>query len=146
LSYNGTGDLTSRAISGIEAGSAFSYSTGITYNSAGHPPPITPPGYSTSDVTTFTYDSTRGDLVPLTRVDPVIGTTSFAYDVFNRRTQVTDPNSVAVVTAYDDLNRVTSRTDKGATTPGDQVTAYDYNNFGDILRTTLPLGNVIEYG
>jgi len=59
---------------------------------------------------------------------------------------VFDPNSVSVVTAYGDLNRVTSRTDKGATTPGDQVTAYDYNNFGDLLRTTLPLGNVIEYG
>jgi RHS repeat-associated protein len=146
LSYNGTGDLTGRTISGIEAGSAFSYSTSITYNSAGRPLTGNPPGYSTSDVTTFTYDSTRGDLVPLTRTDPVIGTTSFSHDVFNRRTQVTDPNSVSVVTAYDDLNRVTSRTDKGATTPGDQVTTYDYNDFGDLLRATLPLGNVIEYG
>ena len=84
--------------------------------------------------------------MPLTRTDPLIGTTSFTHDPFNRRTQVTDPNSVSVVTAYDDLNRVTSRTDKGATTPGDQVTTYDYTNFGDLLRATLPLGNVIEYG
>lgn len=146
LSYNGTGDLTSHTDNGIEGSSAFSYSTSATYNSAGQLLTIDPPGYSTSDQTTFTYDSTRGYLVPLTRTDPVIGTTSFTYDAFNRRTQVTDPNSVSVVTAYDDLNRVTSRTEQGATTAADQVTTYEYDNFGDLLRTTLPLGNVLEYG
>ena len=146
LGYNGNGDLTSHTLSGIEAGSAYSYATSTTYNSAGQPLTVNPPGYGTTDETTFTYDPMRGDLVMLTRTDPLIGTTSFSYDPFNRRTQVTDPNSVAVVTAYDNLNRVSSRTDKGATTSGDQVTTYDYTNFGDLFRTTLPLGNLIEYG
>ena len=146
FTYNTPGDQTGNTLEGVEAGSAFSYTTSTTYNSAGRPLTIDPPGYSTSDQTSFTYDSTRGDLVPLTRTDPVVGTTTFTHDPFNRRTQVTDPNSVSRVTAYDDLNRVTSQTDKGATTPGDEVTSYDFNNFGDLLRTTLPLGNVIEYG
>jgi len=146
LSYNSTGDLIGSTVEGIEAGSAFSYTTSTTYNTAGQPLTINPPGYSTTDVTSFTYDSTRGDLVPLTRTDPIVGTTAFTHDPFNRSTQVTDPNSVSSVTAYDDLNRVTSQTEKGATTPGDEVTSYDFNNFGDPLRTTLPLGNVVEYG
>jgi YD repeat-containing protein len=34
----------------------------------------------------------------------------------------------------------------GATTAQDLITAYAYNAFGDLFRTTLPQGNLIEYG
>jgi RHS repeat-associated protein len=146
LSYNATGDLTTRTLQGAEAGSSFNYATATTFNAAGQPLTVDPPGYGTADVTSYTYDSARGNLLPLTRTDPIVGTTTFGYDSFNRRTQVTDPNGVSTVTAYDDLNRVTSSTGKGAVTADDLVTAYEYTSFGDLLRTTLPRGNLLEYG
>jgi hypothetical protein len=43
-----------------------------------------PPGYGTQDVTSYTYDPARGNLVPLTRTDPLVGTTTFGHDAYNR--------------------------------------------------------------
>lgn len=146
FSYNTPGDLVTQTIQGVEDGSAFSYATQSTFNAAGLPLTINPPGSGTSDQTSYTYDATRGNLLPLTRTDPLIGATTFAYDGLNRRTSVIDPNGVETVTAYDALHRVTSVTQKGATTPDDLVTTYTYNVFGDPLRTTYPKGNVVEYG
>ena len=76
----------------------------------------------------------------------MIGSTTFGHDPFNRRTSVIDPNGVETVTAFDTLNRVTSVTQKGATPAEDLVTTYQYTSFGDVFRTILPRGNVIEYG
>jgi RHS repeat-associated protein len=146
LTYNGTGDLTTQTIQGAENGSSFSYPTVTTYNSSGQPLTVDPPGRGTADVTGYTYDPARGNLLPLTRTDPLIGATAFIYDALNRRTSVTDVNNVQTVTAYDALNRVTSVTQKGATPAEDLITTYSYNAFGDLFRTVLPRGNVIEYG
>jgi len=146
LAYNAAGDLLTRTLQGAEAGSSFSYVTTTTFNAAGQPSTVDPPGYGTNDVTTTTYDPTRGNLLPLTRTDPLIGATAFGYDAFNRRTTVTDPNGVQTVTTYDNLDRIASVTQKGTTSAGDLVTTYTYNTFGDLFRTTLPRGNLIEYG
>jgi RHS repeat-associated protein len=146
LSYNASGDLETVTQQGVEAGSAFSFDTDSTFNAAGQPLTVDPPGSGTTDETSYTYDPTRGNLLPLTRTDPIIGATTFAYDGFNRRTSVIDPNGVETVTTYDSLHRITSVTQMGATTPGDLVTTEDYNVFGDRLRTTFPEGNVAEYG
>lgn len=145
FSYNTAGDLTTRTVQGAESGSSFSYVTTSTFNAAGRPLTIDPPGYATADVTTTTYDSTRGNLLPLTRTDPLVGATTFGYDALNRRTTVTDPNAVQTATAYDSLDRMLSVTQKGATAAEDLATGYTYNTFGDLLRTTLPRGNLIEY-
>src|SRR6185503_15268343 len=75
-----------------------------------------------------------------------VGGTTFSYDPLNRRTSVIDPNGVQTVTSYDSLDRVTSVTQKGATSAEDLTTAYTYNTLGDLLRTTMPRGNVVEYG
>ncbi len=146
FSYSGTGDLETRTVEGAEAGGAFSYATQAAYNAAGQPLTLDPPGHGTADQTTYTYDSTRGSLLPLTRTDPLVGATSFAYDGWNRQTTVTDANGVQTITSYDALNRVTSVTQKGATPVEDLVTTHVYNPFGDLLRTVLPRGNAIEYG
>ncbi len=144
--YDSDGNVTTRTIDGVENGSAFTHSTVTAYNSAGQPTSINPPGtFSPSDETTFTYDPTRGNLLPLTRTDP-IGTTTFEYDAFNRRTAVIDANGLRTETTYDDLDRVTSVTQKGATAPEDLVTTYEYNVFGDLFRVILPEGNLLEYG
>ncbi|HSK76427.1 MAG TPA: RHS repeat-associated core domain-containing protein [Thermoanaerobaculia bacterium] len=144
-SYNAAGDPVTRTEQGAEGGSSFSLTTATTFNAAGQPLTIDPPGHGTADAASFTYDSTRGNLVALTRTDPLIGTTTFGYDAWNRRTSVTDPNGVETVTAYDAADRVASVTQKGAVPAEDLITAYEYNGFGDLFRVTHPRGNVIEY-
>ena len=120
--------------------------TTTTFNPAGQPLTIDPPGNGTADVTSFTYDPTRGNLLPLTRTDPLVGMTASSYDAFNRRTSTTDPNGVQTVTAYDTLDRLTAVTQKGATPAEDLTTTYLYNTLGDLFQTILPRGNLIEYG
>ncbi|HEX6899358.1 MAG TPA: RHS repeat-associated core domain-containing protein [Thermoanaerobaculia bacterium] len=145
LSYNASGDLETRTEQGAESGSSFTFATATTYNAAGQPLTMNPPGHGTADVMTYTYDPLRGNLLPATRTDPLIGATLFGYDALNRRTTVTDPNGLQTVTSYDAHDRVTSVIQKGATAADDLATTHIYNAFGDLLRTILPRGNVIEY-
>ncbi|MGB6641971.1 MAG: RHS repeat-associated core domain-containing protein [Thermoanaerobaculia bacterium] len=144
--YDAQGNAKTRTITGVEAGSSFSYQTVTDYNSAGQPETIDPPGYGTEDRTSFTYDPARGNLLPLTRTNLLVGTTGFGYDPLNRRTQVTDANGVVTETVYDELDRVRLVIQKGATLAEDLVTEHIYNGVGDLFRTILPEGNVLEYG
>ena len=59
--YDAQGNLTTSTITGAESGSAFSYPTTTTYNAGGRPFSVDPPGYGTTDVTSFTYDPARGN-------------------------------------------------------------------------------------
>ncbi len=140
------GNATLQTEDGVENGSAFSYQTVTTYNPAGMPESVDPPGFGTTDQTGFAYDPNRGNLIVSSRTDPLVGTTSFDYDPFNRRTSVTDVNGVATETAYDDLDRVTAVIRKGAAVADDLVTTNVYDEYGDLFRTLLPEGNVIQYG
>jgi YD repeat-containing protein len=144
--YDALGNQDTRTIEGVERDAAFTYVTATTYNSAGRPEDFDPPGYGTADVTSFTYDPARGDLLADTRTDPLIGTTVFGYDAFNRRTTVTDPNGVETETVYDDLERVRFLIQHGADPTEDLITEHVYDVFGDLFQTILPEGNVIEYG
>jgi RHS repeat-associated protein len=146
FSYDSSGNVTSRTLTGIEAGSAFSYATNLSYNTAGQAVLVDPPGYASQDQISLTYDPARGNLLPLTRTDPLIGTTSYAYDPYNRLVEMTDPNGETRETAYDALNRPLSVTQRGATPAEDLVTFNVYNAFGDLQRTVMPRGNVVEYG
>lgn len=149
-----TSVMTSRTISGVEAGASFSYSTAFTHNTSGETLSIDPPGFTTTDQTSFTYLPDRNGHVPDSRTDPLVGTTLFGYDGYNRRTLVTDPNTVQTATEYDDLNRVT-RVTQGAEAPpsDDLVTEYFYDcpvgsicgPFRDLRCTELPRGNAIKY-
>ena len=146
LTINASGDQTNRVETGFEEGFAFSHETVTTWTAEGMTATIDPPGFAAADVTTFTYDPARGNLFVQTRTDPVIGTTSFEYDAFNRTTAVIDPNGARVETLYDDLDRVTTTIQRGETPAEDLVTVNVYNVFGDLFQTILPEGNVIEYG
>jgi YD repeat-containing protein len=150
-----SGNVTSQEVRGWENGQPFDctlgggapcYATATSYNAAGQPETIDPPGYGTDDVTAYTYDPARGSLVADSRTDPLIGTTTFGHDAFNRRTSVTDPNGVTTESEYDLLGRMTKAIQKGAVPAEDLVTEHVYDVFGDLRRTTLPAGNVIEYG
>ena len=144
--YDAEGNASPRTISGAEAGAAFSLATASLWNAAGQPLSIDPPGHGTADATSFTYDPARGNLLPLTRTDPIVGATIYGYDPLNRRTSVTDPNGVITTTAYDPLDRTTQMIQKGATPAEDLVTTHVYDAFGDLDHTVMPRGNVIDYG
>ncbi|NJL27268.1 MAG: RHS repeat-associated core domain-containing protein, partial [Thermoanaerobaculia bacterium] len=144
--YDAAGNAISRTIEGHEAGSTFSLSTTAAYNTAGTQTLVDPPGFGTADQTLSSYDATRGDLVILSRTAPVVGTTTFGHDAFNRRTSTIDPNGVETTTSYDPLDRVIETAMLGAVPAEDLVTQQVYNVFGDLVRTILPRGNVVEYG
>ncbi|MCZ7652115.1 MAG: hypothetical protein M5U13_13515 [Thermoanaerobaculia bacterium] len=117
--------------------------TVTTPNGSGQPLAIDPPGYGTSDTTAFLYDVPGAHgLLASQRTDPLVGTTHFGYDPFNRRTHVTNPNLEETVTAYDALDRVVSVTASG---PPALVTSYHYTPLGDLFCLVLPRGNAIEY-
>ncbi len=145
FSYDAQGNSTGRREQGVEAGAFFDLETATTFNAAGQPLTTDPPGHGTTDVTSFTHDPARGGLLPLTRTDPLVGTTSFEHDPFNRRIAITDPNGLRAETVYDAGNRVLAVIQLGSTAADDLVTAHAYNAFGELVRTTLPRGNVIEH-
>ena len=143
-----TGDLLERTLSGAEAtqpGGAFSLTTSFAYNAAGRVTATNPPGYTTDDQTTFTYDPARGDLLPLSRTDPLVGTTTFGLDAFNRRVTSADPNGLVTETTFDALDRVTRVVRRDPVTGTELVTENLYDVFGDLAQTTLPAGNVLAY-
>ncbi len=152
------GDLESTTIEGWEATIAGGPQFGLTTTYAYHPgsgalEASDPPGYGTADAAAFTYDAARGNLVPLERADPLIGVTSFEHDARNRRTAEIDPNGTRTETAYDELDRVrfvrvcnVATPSAGCGPTGTLVTEHQYDAFGDLVRTTLPRGNMIEYG
>lgn len=148
--YTPSGDAETRTISGIEDGAPFSLVTTTAYTVEGLIDTINPPGFGTTDVIDLDYDdATRGNVILTSRTDPLVGTTSFGYDAFNRRASVTDPNGVVVDTEYDALNRTTRRIHRGPddmTEADDLVTEHRYTVFGDLFQIVLPEGNVIEYG
>jgi RHS repeat-associated protein len=153
LVYDPTvGTLTSATLAGFETGIAggpsFSKQTVYQYNAAGRLTLTDPPGYGTADQTSFTYNvANTNNFMPDSRTDPIVGTTHYLYDAFNRRTTVVDVNGVSTIWAYDALNRVTSVTQQGASPPTDDlVMRYTYNVFGDLFQTQLPNGSVVENG
>ncbi len=153
MSYDPTtGDLDDRTMDGVEStfsGGTFSLQTAYTgYNGAGKVGTVDPPGYSTADQTAFTYAvSGTNVMIPDTRVDPLVGTTTYGYDAYNRRTAVTEANGVVTTTVYDALDRVTSVTQGGdpGTGTDDRVTLYTYNTFGDLFCVKSPAGAGTQY-
>ncbi len=145
--YNpANGNRTSRTISGCEEGAVFSNPTTYGYagTTGGSPTSIDPFGYGTADVTSWTYDATRGDLFPLTRTNPLVGTTSYRYDAFNRRVATTDVNGVTTEIQYDDLDRVRFTIQRAGTIDVD-FSLGDLPQAGDLTtenRYTFPLGDL----
>ncbi len=145
---------------------AFEYVTAYTYNTKGQVLKIDGPEPGEQDTTTFSYDSTTGDLLTVTR--PVVGTTVYSetvyseYDAAGQVGRVTDANGNALTYTYDGHGRI-----KTMTNEADGTTTYDYNNageleevtqansvtsgfaydatYGRLTRITDPLGNYIQY-
>ncbi len=132
--YDSAGNLQSQTEAGFEAGSAFSFATAYGYNTEGQTTSIDPPGFGTGDEATFSYGvAGTNNQVPSSRTDPIVGSTGYAYDAYNRRVTVTDPNGAVTETQYDDLDRVTAviRHFQLSWVPGDGA------NAGDLVTSYL---------
>ncbi|NJL27934.1 MAG: RHS repeat protein [Thermoanaerobaculia bacterium] len=143
IGRDGQGNEITRAISGLEDGLPFSYTTVTTNTPEGLPEVIDPPGYGVADQTEWSFDPTRGNLVPLSRTDPVVGTSTMVHDPFNRQVSQTDPNGVTSETVLDALDRPLFEIQRGVTPTEDLVTEKRYTVFGDLELTILPRGNAI---
>lgn len=153
--YDGTtADLLSRTLSGEEAtyDGDGSFTPLVTlfagHNAAGRVETIDPPGHASADQTTFTYDASRGSLLPSGRTDPLQGTTAWTYTAFNRIESVTDAQGVRTDFEYDEMHRPTRTLRRGPedlTEGDDLVTLQTYNVFGDLYCVKLPAGNGLEH-
>jgi len=147
------GNLLSSTESGCELvdGAVSSYGLVTTYDysetTGGEPSEIDPPGFEATveDVTTLAYDAARGDQVLLSKSHALLGTESYGYDGFNRRTAVTDANGVVTTTTYDLADRVTSVTREGASDPEDERTELFYTKLGDLFCVRYPEGNGVLF-
>ncbi|MEM9293025.1 MAG: RHS repeat-associated core domain-containing protein [Acidobacteriota bacterium] len=145
-SYDAAGALVERREEGSEEPKgAFSYVTTHTPTPQGLTASMDPPGYGTDDLVAYAYDPARGGLLMSSRTDPLIGTTTFGYDPFHRRSTLTDPNGVTTTSVYDLGDRMTFSIHEGVTDSEDLVTEYRYTEFGQLQQTILPRGNVLEY-
>jgi len=115
--------------------------------------------------TQYNYNA-RGNLESI--VDPLLNTTTYFYDNRGNVTTVRDPEGKETTTAYDLMDRVTTVTDaRGSTTsytyvpasgcpgctgstsllsavtdPNNHTTGFTYNEIGQLLTETNPLGQI----
>lgn len=89
------------------------------------------------DITAFTYDASGNRLTMTNALGHV--TTFGNYDANGNPGEMTDPNGVRTVFAYDPLGRVVSSTVKHPTdATQDAVTSYEYDQEGRIIGLTRP--------
>jgi YD repeat-containing protein len=66
-------------------------------------------------------------------------TTITAYDLNGRPTSITDPNGTVTTLTYHPRGWLTSRT------VGGEITAYDYDGVGQLIRVTMPDASYVAY-
>lgn len=104
-----------------------------TYNTNGQVLTATDPN---SNVTTYTYSS--GNLATIT--DAISNVTSFtSYDADGKLLSMTDPNGLLTSFTYDARARLKTRT------VGTEVTAYTYDDAGNLTKVTRPDASYISY-
>jgi YD repeat-containing protein len=117
-----------------------------TYNQNGSVLTMDGPRTDVADVTTYTYYANddpdlgkRGNLASIT--DPLGHVTQItAYNAHGRPLAIVDPNGLVTTISYDPRQRLLSRD------VGGEVTAYTYDNVGQLTRVTLPDGSFLAYG
>ena len=155
---------------------AYAYVTTFTYNAKGQVLSVDGPRAGSGDMTTFTYNSSTGNLESVTQ--PHIGSTYFAvYDNAGRPGTITDVNSQAKGFSYDGRGRITSITNfaddpdsstqfayvggllVSVTDPDGVIQGFQYDNYARLWKIldqganyirhdyeVYPRGNVVERG
>ena len=145
FTYDAPGNLLTASVSGYEAATLVSRTTGYTYNSNGQLLTVDGPRTDVVDVTTFIYypnqaaqGLNRGQLMKITNA---LGQeTIYAdYNAWGKPQSVTDINGVETTFVFDSAGRIASSTRDGRTT------TYVYDKVGRMLSVTLPGGRVVAY-
>ncbi len=95
------------------------------------------PRTDVSDVTTFSFDA-AGNLTTITNALGHV-TQIAAYDVHGNPLTVVDSNGLTTTLAYDDRQRLASRT------VGTETMTYEYDGAGQLTKVTLPDGSFLAY-
>jgi YD repeat-containing protein len=109
----------------------------FTYNANGKVLTVDGPRTDVSDVTTYTY-GTDGNVASAANAASH-ATSITAYNAHGQPLTIIDPNGLTTTLAYDERQRLTSRS------VGSEVTSYDYDSVGQLTRVTLPDGSYLEY-
>ena len=88
--------------------------TTYTYNDKGQVLSVNGPLDGDEDTVSFTYDSSTGDLLTMTR--PLTGTIIFTYDAAGNMLTATDENGIQTSVNYDGRNRWLTETSNNAST------------------------------
>jgi RHS repeat-associated protein len=136
----------------------FEQITIYTYNDKGQVLSVNGPLDGEEDTVFFTYDSSTGDLLTMTR--PLTGTTFFTYDAAGNMVTATDENGIQTSVTYDGRNRWLTKTSNNASTTrtfntgGELASLTDragialslsYNTKGFLKTVADPAGNYISH-
>ena len=116
-----------------------------TYTTYGRPQTMDGPRSDVADLTTYTYFpdgdaciGCRGQVRTITNALNHV-TTFVSYDAHGRPTEIHDPNAVVTTLTYTPRGWLRSRTVAG------EITTYDYDDVGQIVKVTAPDGSFIRY-
>jgi YD repeat-containing protein len=115
-----------------------------TYNTNGDVLTVNGPRTDVSDVTTYTYyPSNDPDVGKRGRVATITNaaghaTSVTAYNAHGQPLTIMDPNGLTTTMTYDARLRLKTRT------VGGETTTYDYDDVGNLTKTTFPDGSFLE--
>jgi RHS repeat-associated protein len=141
LTYDGAGNLLAQTVTDTTTNQTRTWT--MTYTGLGQLLTIDGPRTDVSDITTFTYygctsGTSCGQLYTVT--DAANNVTTFgSYNANGMPLSITDPNGTLITLAYDDRQRVTSRTIAGETTE------LEYWPTGLLKKVTNPDGSFVSY-
>jgi len=117
-----------------------------TYDAHGHVLTADGPRTDVSDITTTTYytdtdpdPGKRGNVATITNALGHV-TSITAYNGHGQPLTIVDPNGLATNLTYDERQRLKSRN------VGGELTTYDYDNAGQLIKVTLPDTSFLSYG
>ncbi|MBI3344899.1 MAG: RHS repeat protein, partial [Gammaproteobacteria bacterium] len=133
LVYDASGDLTQKTVTAGTLSRTWRY----TYNANGQMTLSDGPRTDATDTTTYVYDSSGNLTTTLNALNQTTQIT--AYDAHGRPLTVQDPNGLVTNLSYDLRGRLISRS------VGGEVTGYQYDGVGNLLKTTLPDGSFMSF-
>jgi len=147
--YDANQNITSVTVSGFDvSGAAVSRATLFTHDAYGKVATIDGPRIDVNDITTLEYYdcNTGSECGQLQKVTNALGheSTYDSYDAAGRLLQSTDVNGIVTSYTYHPRGWVLDMTQTPATGAA-RVTSYEYDNVGQLIKTTLPDGTEQNY-